>query len=304
MPVGSNLLITAAFKAGKTTLVNNMIASLVDVRPFLNHFKVERDDRTIALLNYEMDASMLARWLRDTGIVAAQRLSVINLRGYNYPLHQPNVLDHLTRTLTPLGITTIVIDPFARALGSLSENDNSDVKTFTDAIDELKARVGATESVLVAHTGRMQHEIGAERARGATRLDDWADGRIIITKDEEGQRYFRATGRDVEVEEAPLTFDPLMRTLTLSDGEGRKARRSNGPAVTLGALQNLIVGQVERTPGTGSGEVKARLRSDRVSFRDELFNAALSGLVSAQRLVQIDQGKGLARRLYRWEDQP
>jgi hypothetical protein len=69
--------------------------------------------------------------------------------------------------------------------------------------------------VLSAHAGW-----NGERARGASALEDWADSIITMTKDDSedgtGERYLRAIGRDVDLEEDRLDYDPRTRTLTLA----------------------------------------------------------------------------------------
>jgi hypothetical protein len=65
-----------------------------------------------------------------------------------------------------------------------------------------------------------------ERARGASRLRDWPDveWRLVREKTENGDvdpaapRYFSAYGRDVDVPESRLVFDPATRHLTLEGG--------------------------------------------------------------------------------------
>ena len=75
--------------------------------------------------------------------------------------------------------------------------------------------------MLPTHTGRAEQEAGQERARGATRLDDWADVRWLLTRDDKGHRFLRATGRDVEVEEEMLTYADDGRALTIGGGDRR-----------------------------------------------------------------------------------
>jgi hypothetical protein len=76
--------------------------------------------------------------------------------------------------------------------GSGDENSNSDVGVFLDQLDIIKERAGVSNLILPVHTGRAQEQ-GIDRARGATRLDDWADVRWLLKKTEDG-RFFQLTG--------------------------------------------------------------------------------------------------------------
>jgi hypothetical protein len=68
-----------------------------------------------------------------------------------------------------------------------------------------------------------------ERTRGASAIEDWADSIITMTRDDSkdgnGERYLRAIGRDVDLDEDQLTYDASTRTLTLA-GTGSPQSRS------------------------------------------------------------------------------
>lgn len=227
MPVGSNVLLTAQYKSGKTTMINHLAACLADGHPFLGRHKINHRGR-IALWNYEVNETMYADWLSGLGIVNSDAVQILSLRGYPMPLIEADVKDWAIESLK--GIHTWFLDPFAAAfLGNgESSNDNDDVGRFLLMLDEIKSEAGVSELILSTHTGRASMDVGTERARGATRLDDWCDVRWLLTtqQDESGgtERYFRATGRDVETEEGRITMDPISRALTL--GEGQRERNA------------------------------------------------------------------------------
>jgi hypothetical protein len=80
MPVGARVMLTAQFKAGKTTLVSNLLRALVDGEDFLGR-AVEQPAGRIVLIDAELDEAMLRRWLRDQGIQHDDRIAVVSLRG-------------------------------------------------------------------------------------------------------------------------------------------------------------------------------------------------------------------------------
>ena len=217
MPRGSNVVLTAQFKAGKTTLILNLARCLADGDPFLGRFVISSGEGRIALWNYEVSTSMFASWLSDARIQCVDRIVGLDIRGYSMPLYVERVAEWIIEWLSSRGVTHWILDPWGRAISGLEENSNAEVGKILDILDVIKERAGVDNLIIPAHTGRMAHEVGSERVRGATRLDDWADVRWILTQ-QDGVRYFRAHGRNVDVEEGALTYTPLTRALTFGEG--------------------------------------------------------------------------------------
>ena len=96
--------------------------------------------------------------------------------------------------------------------------------------------------MLTAHAGW-----NGERTRGSTALEDWADSIVTLTRDhgEDGQgardRYLRAIGRDVDIDEDRLSYDPDTRTLSLAGAGSRSiARASRRTDVLRDAILRLV----------------------------------------------------------------
>ena len=53
-PTNSRIMLAAQYKAGKSTLVGNLIRSLADQQPFLDHYEVHQPARRIVLLDTEL----------------------------------------------------------------------------------------------------------------------------------------------------------------------------------------------------------------------------------------------------------
>lgn len=216
LPRGSNATLAAPFKVGKTTLIANLLRALADGEPFLGKYDVAPQGTPvgrIALWDYEMSRKQLKKWLRDAGIRNLEAIEILNLRGERVPLTVPHVEAWAVDWHRRHHVGVWLLDPFARAAVGcgLDENDNSEVALFTDTIDVIKKRAGIHTFVMPVHTGRAELEEGRERARGATRLDDWPDVRWLLTQDE-GRRAFRAHGRDVDEPQTTLDYDDPTRT--------------------------------------------------------------------------------------------
>lgn len=276
LPRGGNALLTAQFKAGKTTLITNLLRAYADNEPFLGRYPVQAHPGRIAVFNYELSQQLYDQWLEESGIVNTDRISVLHLRGYRMDLRAPSVEDWVVQWLTEHNISTWIADPFARAAVGVDENSNTEVGVWLDTFDIIKQRAGVIDGILPVHTGRAEQEQGQERARGATRLDDWADVRWILTKDSDDNRFFRATGRDVDVPEELLTFDPLTRALRIGGGDRGWVRKRSA--------EDRVVDAVRANQGQSGAEYHRVLGGK----KDAVYSA-LHGAVRGRRL-RIEPG--------------
>lgn len=271
-PRGANVLLTAAYKSGKTTMVNNLVKSLVDDEPFLGRYGVEPQDGRVVIFNYEVDPRQYRQWLRDMKVRNLEKITMVHLRGLRMPLTTEHVEDEIVKMLTMYECQTWILDPFARAfVGSGEENSNSDVGRFLDTLDVIKARAGVTNLVMPAHTGRAEEQ-GVTRARGATRLDDHADARWILTKSATGDRFFSASGRDVEVEEHMLGFDPDTRCLTVEKATTREEQGKSD-------IERSIVDYIRNHPRVNAGQLYKAVGGNETAHRNARDSAVAKGLL-------------------------
>jgi len=247
-----NAVLIAGRKAGKTSMVNNLIRSLVDHDPFLGKFEVEPVDGGVAVFNYELDSTQYRRWLRRQGIRNTDIVHPLHLRGRSLPLASERIREWVVRWLAERQVKVWIIDPYSRAyLGSIeSGNDEAQVSTFLDYLDLIKHEAGVTEIVMPVHTPKAKVEAGEETAIGSQRLEAWPDALWYLTRDRETNlRFLRAEGRDVDVDEEQLTFDAETQQLTFG-GWNRTAVKTRGdldrvlahlkenPGITYTALQD------------------------------------------------------------------
>lgn len=265
-PAGGSLLIVAQRKTGKTTTTLNYARSLLTGESFLAAMPVERIPGRVGLLNYEVSGPTLARWAADVG-VPHDGLVLVNLRGRRNPLDHPEDRDALVEYLTTLDVSALIVDPFGRAYTGQSQNDPGEVGAWLASLDRFAADVGATETVLTTHAGW-----NGERTRGSSALEDWADAIATLTRDDAGQRYLRAIGRDVEVEEDRLEYDPGTRLLSLTGAGSRQVARATAHRDALAAA---ILDAVTTTPGLSVSDLTERLRQDGHGLqRGDVSNAA------------------------------
>lgn len=217
LPAGGRALLSAQRKTGKTTAAANLCRSLVTGERFLGRFPVKPISGSVVFLNYEVTARQCALWLAEVG-VPQDRLLLVTLRGGRNPLADDEGHAELAALIRQYHGQALIVDPFGRAFGGQSQNDAGEVQAWLLRLDQLAEQAGCTEVVVTAHTGW-----DGERTRGSSALEDWPDAIITMTRDEAGARYLRAEGRDVDVDEDRLAFDPTTRRLTLT-GAGDRTR--------------------------------------------------------------------------------
>ena len=198
MPSGSNTLVVGREKAGKTTLMGNLIRSFVSGEPFLDDHAVDpiQEDETVVMFNYEVGEDQWLNWLDDMGLAPwGENIIPVTLRGRKLEIRSSFVKEHVIRFLSESNAKIWIPDPYARAYGG-DENDNTEVGRWLELIDEIKERSGVEEVVLVTHSGRGE----SGKSRGAQRLEDWPDAIWKLSSTPSGARLFSAYGRDVYVD--------------------------------------------------------------------------------------------------------
>ena len=280
-PTGGNILLTAAYKSGKTTLVNNVIKSLCDDQYFLSQFETMPHEGRITFFNYEVDERVMRRWIADAGITNTDKVTLVHLRGKRMPITVPYIEDQVVDILKANNTQTWIVDPFARAFsGCGDENSNSDVGVFLETLDVIKKRAGVENLILVAHTGR-NAEDGNQRARGATRIDDWADVRWMLNKNEHGDRFFSASGRDVEESEFILGWDEPTRRMSKEITEKRVNKTDRNRELK----QNEILEYIIDNPYCTFKEIDLNVKGDAAVLRE-----AVKKLQSQGKVIVEDRG--------------
>lgn len=223
-PDGGNTLIAAPAKAGKTTLMANLIRSLADAESFLGLYPVRELQGRVAVWNYEVSHRQLKGWLEEIGIQNPERAATWSLRGFRLPLIAPAAEDAAVEWLAEREVEVLIVDPLSRALihSGLNENENADNLLFLDALDAIKERAGVHDLFVVDHFGH-QHE----RARGGSVKLGWPDVLWNLTEDN-GTRFLSAEGRDVQVPEMAMGFNPATRRLKVEGGSREDRRLQRG----------------------------------------------------------------------------
>lgn len=231
LPAGGTVVFSAPYKSGKTTMRNNLIRALVDGEPFLGRFEVAQRVESVAVLDLEMPRNLLRRWFRDQGIARPGAVSIFPMRGQGHTL---NVFDQRWRDLWAerlSGFDVVILDCLDPVINALSLDPNNQGRKLLEEWGAVLTLAGVSEVVVIHHHGH-----GGERAKGDSGILGWPDVFWDLLLEEPGnpssRRYFKAYGRDVEVEEGLLEFDPATRHLTYLAGGSRVVGRKVTQAST------------------------------------------------------------------------
>lgn len=245
---GGNALVAAQRKAGKTTLRNELIRSLVDGEPFLDHFHVNRT-RRVAVLDLEMNEATTFRWFEQLGIENTDDVLVFHLRGSlgSLALTDGNTRARWAEKLKEFGAKVLILDPIRPLLDALGLDENRDAGVVLNAFDSLKKEAGVSEGVVIHHSG---HGAGG-RARGDSRFEDWPDSILRLTTDDPNDtsafRYLSAQGRDVDVPRGLVSmYDERRLAYAPESSERSKARKDE---TVIDAVLHALETHGERSTG-------------------------------------------------------
>lgn len=289
MPTGANVILAAQYKAGKSTLTGNLLASLGGGRElFLGKFRTVPAGRII-LVDDELDPRTLRRWLRDHDIPHPERVELLSLRGRASAF---DIIDagRRARWAEALGpADVIILDCLRPVMDALGLDENREAGRFLVAWDSLKAEAGIDESIVVHHMGHT-----GERSRGDSRILDWPDvtWRIVRENDDPSSlRYFSAFGRDVDVAEGRLAFDPETRQQTYEGGSRREARDEEA----VEDLKPAVLAFVTANPGCSGKQIEDGVAGGRDAIRRARDRLVAGGAVE----VQERSGRGGGRAYQR-----
>jgi len=279
LPVDARVILAAAAKSGKTTMIGSLVRSLVDGDAWLDAARARPIRGRLALLDLEMSAGQLGAWLRAQEIRHTDRVLVASLRGRASSL---DLLDSRVRRdwaarLRAADVQYLIIDPLRPVLDAIGLNEHTEAGRYLAAIDALLVEAGISEACIVHHMGHT-----GERSRGDSRLRDWPDVEWRIVREDTtnaaSPRYLAAFGRGVDMSETRLGYDPVRRRLSVAGGSRRDGR--------LDAALGAVVDALSATTAPLSGRAIKSSLTDSEYPRDVLDAALRHGLRTGCLIVE------------------
>jgi 5S rRNA maturation endonuclease (ribonuclease M5) len=213
------VMLAAQWKAGKTTVRDNIIKCLADGGRFLGKFDAEPlTQGRIVVLDLELSQDMMRDWLKAHSIINQDRVVVVPMRGQAHSLNLlvPEIRTRWAARLRGWNARVLLLDCLRPALDGLGLSEDKDAGRFLNAgFDPLLREAGELQGMVIHHMGHTM-----ERARGDSSMLGWGDSWRLIRKDEDpaSPRYFTAYGRDINVPESELSYDTATRTLAIVGG--------------------------------------------------------------------------------------
>jgi len=302
---GQIVMLAAKYKAGKTTMVLNVVRSLVDGKPFLGQFDTEPLTGNLLIVNAEMTRRQFRRWLRDSPIENRDKVYVLHVREAGTSagdIVTPAYRELLIETLIRCDAQALVLDPLNPMLAAagIEENASSEVAAWFNALADVIKRSGVQDVLLVHHFGHV-----GDRGRGSSKFMDAPDalwtytvGELpaAVAGDEDPTddglladiaaslaavpRYLAATGRDVDLAKSRVMYDDTTRLLTMpvvgsSGGVDTRAARREQAAIRRRAVTDVIASN----PGIKITELRRRVVGKNTEINDALQEAVLLGEV-------------------------
>jgi hypothetical protein len=272
-PLGGKVLMSAGRKAGKTTMVGNLVRSLADGAPFLaqpgpvapgswvvaaaGHAVEPLNGRRIMLMDFEMTRDMLREWLRDQRISTMDAVRVELMRGRSWDPRDERQRSSWATYLAGQEIGVLIVDPIGPILSALGvdESSSTEVGAVLWALDALCLEAGIGELFVTHHAG---HD--GERARGTSGFGAWPDALWELVRDKSleggGKRALRAEGRDVYLAETVLEFDRAARRLHLGQGSRAAARNVDHAEVIAAMVREECADRGAGSPGPTVRDLK------------------------------------------------
>lgn len=303
---GQTVLLTAQYKAGKTTMVINAIRSLVDGKPFLGQFVTTAVTRNVYVVNAEMTGRQFRRWLREAGIENRDRVFAMHVREAGTAagdILDPTSRDLLIEELNEADAEVLILDPLNPLLSAanVDENASTEVAKWFNALTDVVERSPVQDVLLVHHFGHQ-----GERGRGSSKFMDAPDAIWTYTKgaqrgkhaapDDDDDllgeietaaepRFLAAIGRDVELAKSRVDYDAATRTLTMTvvgAGPNNPADRVRQDRLRIEAVVGHIVSFVLANPGITSGALFGLVKGKKDTFHRGVEEAVGQGLIAEE----------------------
>lgn len=277
-----NVLLAAQYKSGKSTLMFNLIKAMCDGTPFLGYdVRQITKGKSVTYWDFELDEAYSLGELDKLGIEHPENATILNARGHTMPLNTDRAKEWAIQELKNSNTEVWIIDPFA-AMFTGDENSNQEVGAYLRSLDEIKRRAGVKELFLVTHTGRTE---GTTRARGATRLDDWADVRWTWEKcsGTEDRKKLSAHGRGVDQAAIVVEYDYTTNGYTVVDVD---ALQVVAKAQKTDVLCSSIIQFISAHPDCNSNEIVVGVIGRATDIRSGLKDLISEGIVSTDKVGQ------------------
>jgi len=224
LPEGISMM-SAQFKAGKTTFGIDMASCLVSGDDFLECFEVDKIAGNVGYWNMEVDEAQMYQWQDQRVKTGAERFYTAHLRGKRMDLLHDLTAEWTVRWLKGHDIDVWLLDPMGRMLDE--ENSSSAFNMWFRSLEAIVTEAGVRATLLIHHSGHagVGMDDAVPRARGASAMMGNTDCNIAFRHagglgemPPDNYRYLSAFGRGVDLyPELSLEYDEYTRKYSVDD---------------------------------------------------------------------------------------
>jgi hypothetical protein len=275
LPACGVIMEIAKPKVGKSTLLRQMIASVLTGEPFLGFTTVKSAVFYFAIEEWDFQ---VAQHFRDIGLKRGTSLQI------QTGLPGPNWLTELRTILTNNpAIKLVVIDPLFLAINVKDANDYAPMMKALAEIAVL-AREFVISIVCVHHSKKNMSADAGDNSLGSTALRGIAEGTWQIIKAADGTRTFQTEMRNgKDVPPTLLIFDEESRTSRLGGAEADLERRK------AAMIREEVAGQMLDYVGNSPGKTRTEIL-DNIPYKSSLKSAIFTQLEREGLLVASGAG--------------
>ena len=240
IPMGGLSLLAGKPKAGKSTLVRQLAASVANGTDFLSRLTIQGSVLYLALEEMQSEVN---KHLEDLGVNENSPVS-LHFGGSGKP---EQAIGEIQSVIQKRGdIALVIIDPLVNFLKVRDGNDYSLMYPAMMKLVDLARNTGVA-IVVVHHAKKRKSDDLTDGALGSTAITGAADNIVVIESHGETrsistqQRYGRS------LEPTQLRWDAESRRMEL--GQTAQAIEENSRAATQGKIKDAIVNFVRLYPG-------------------------------------------------------
>lgn len=267
----SNVLVNAYRKAGKTSLMMDLMASMTSDEDFLGTLSCVKLEGPCVYMNIELEQSMLRQYAQANGIEkdndAALFLDYCG-RMSQFKLADDEWRDDFADALYDIGAAALIIDPIhpVIAMGGGDSNSNDEGRYTMELLGEIRRSAELDHLFVVDHTGHQDKT----RARGASSKEDWADVLWNVQSAGDGTegRTLTAVGRGVADHKITYQLDHgRLHTMEKDYKDGKVTAAGAVRAALISAGKALTSQEIQAATGLSSTTV-----SDTLNEMDHVGN--------------------------------
>ena len=178
---GTGAIIAGEGGVGKSLLTSEMGLRLRIGQPFMG-IPTARIDSVLLIqaeIRPEMVKERLSSQVKGLGRKKSPKRIFLTDPRDSYDLMNPREMAKVLWLVRRTKAEVVIIDPIS-CYHHADENNNSEMRKFLGAIDQIKGKTGAAV-VLVHHFSKSADKKGKHRLRGASSIYDWADTVIELS---------------------------------------------------------------------------------------------------------------------------